>query len=381
MDGNPTSARIEALLAHREWVRRMALVLTADENAAGDLEQDLWVEVLDDPPQPRTSIRGWLATALRRDMLDRRRSEARRLRREVAAARPEATPSAGDLVAEADAQRRVVQAVVELDEPYRTTVLLRWFEDLKPAAIAKRQGIPVDTVRRRPPRAPQRRRGQRLAGGGGDRTAYLAALLPLARRAGGTEAAVGSGAAAALGGILMGTGTKVAVAAGAIAVVGLFAWWLVPGAGDGQGTGRSTATPGRPARTTGIAPAPVIPDAKFVGTLEPPPSVAATPDSESATGPAGQPGTAAPWISLLASQRAVVKRLEAAVLPLQEWSGDATLEARLRVLEKEFGVPISWDAGLPGSFAAVPVPAMFDGASPFFGGFDKDGKPMGGAPK
>jgi DNA-directed RNA polymerase specialized sigma24 family protein len=34
----------------------------------------------------------------------------------------------------------VAQVVLELEEPYRSTVLLRFFEDLEPREIAARQG-------------------------------------------------------------------------------------------------------------------------------------------------------------------------------------------------------------------------------------------------
>jgi hypothetical protein len=43
----------------------------------------------------------------------------------------------------------VVKAVLELDEPYRSTVLLRYYEDLPPRDIAKAMKIPVETVRTR----------------------------------------------------------------------------------------------------------------------------------------------------------------------------------------------------------------------------------------
>jgi RNA polymerase sigma-70 factor (ECF subfamily) len=245
LEESPSPARIEAMLAHREWVRRVAVALTADESAAGDLEQDLWCEVLERPPEPRRSIRGWFAAALRRDLFDRRKAEARRRLREEAAARPEAAPATADLVAEADAHRRVVQAVLELEEPYRTVVLLRWFEDLKPPEIARRQGIPIDTVRTRLRRAIERLRERLVGEAGGDRRAFLAALLPLARRAAPEQAAAGAGAGAAAvaGGILMGTQAKAAVALAALVLLSVLGWRMLPGPGVVEGQRAGSAPP------------------------------------------------------------------------------------------------------------------------------------------
>jgi len=38
---------LDQLLAHREWVRRMARALVGDENLADDLEQDVWMDALE----------------------------------------------------------------------------------------------------------------------------------------------------------------------------------------------------------------------------------------------------------------------------------------------------------------------------------------------
>src|SRR5205823_5109556 len=65
----------------------------------------------------------------------------------------EASRSTADVVAEAESHKRLVLAVLELPEPYRSTVLLRWFEDLAPRDVAGRTGVPVETARTRLKRA------------------------------------------------------------------------------------------------------------------------------------------------------------------------------------------------------------------------------------
>ena len=123
MAGPAPPVALERLLEHRAWVRRVARSLVADENEADDLEQGVWREALENPPPSGRSLRAWLATALRHDLVDRRRSEAGRRRREEARSRPEAVPAAADLVAEADAHRRVVVAVMDLARRHGLTRL------------------------------------------------------------------------------------------------------------------------------------------------------------------------------------------------------------------------------------------------------------------
>jgi RNA polymerase sigma-70 factor (ECF subfamily) len=228
MSDTSLPARLDALLAHREWVRRVARALTSDEHLADDLEQDAWVEAISRPPRPRRSLRGWFAATLRHDLVDRRRADARRLRREETVARPESVADAADLVGDAEAHRRVVNAVMELDEPYRSTVLLRWYEDLPPRVIAERQGVPVETVRTHMKRAVRRLRELLDEESDGDRAAWIAALAPLMR----TEGIAGSGATggatgAAVGGLAMQISTKAAVGATALLLLlGTGAGWF-----------------------------------------------------------------------------------------------------------------------------------------------------------
>ncbi len=56
---------------------------------------------------------------------------------------------AEQLLERARLERRLAELVLELDEPFRTTVLLRYREGLSAEAIAKHQGIPAATVRSR----------------------------------------------------------------------------------------------------------------------------------------------------------------------------------------------------------------------------------------
>src|SRR6185369_2735229 len=99
--------------------------------------------------------------------------------------RREATPSVDAIVAREQARRRVVEAVLQLDEPNRSTLLLRYFERLPPRAIAERLGVPLDAEH------------------GGARAEWAVALLPFARGApAGLAAAGGAGVVAGTAALL-----------------------------------------------------------------------------------------------------------------------------------------------------------------------------------
>jgi RNA polymerase sigma-70 factor (ECF subfamily) len=46
-------------------------------------------------------------------------------------------------------RRRLVAALLALEEPYRAALLLRYFEDLSVPEVALRLGVPLETARTR----------------------------------------------------------------------------------------------------------------------------------------------------------------------------------------------------------------------------------------
>src|SRR5262245_48236445 len=142
-----SAAPTAALLADASWVRALARALVADAATADDLAQETLLAALerggDESPMPRR----WLAAVLRNLARRAHRGDARRAARESATARPEALPSAHELVERAEGLRRLVALVLALEEPYRSTVLLRYVEELSPSEIAARQRVPVATVK------------------------------------------------------------------------------------------------------------------------------------------------------------------------------------------------------------------------------------------
>jgi RNA polymerase sigma factor (sigma-70 family) len=213
---NPATVPVEALLEHTAWVRRLAHALVRDPDRAEDVVQEAWRVALEAPPRSAEGARAYLATVVRNAARGLWRGERSRSRREAAAARPEALPSTAELVERAQLHRGVVEAVLELEEPYRTTLLLRHFEDLGTAEIAERTGRPVNTVRTHIERGHARLR-ERLDREHGSREAWGLALLPLARVRDG--AALSTTLAIQAGGIALMLKWTLAAAAAALAVV------------------------------------------------------------------------------------------------------------------------------------------------------------------
>ena len=254
MEPNPRTFRPESLLAHREWVERAARALVYGDGDADDLQQEAWLRVLTRPPPGElASPRGWLWSVLRTTAIDAGRAARTRRRHEEAAARPERLDSSpAELVARAETLNRVARAVLDLEEPYRATMLLRYFEDREPRAVAELQGIPVETVRTRLKRAVARLRARLDAENEGDRGRWCLALLPLLRRPSpGIAATAGLAASAAAGVLLMGIKTKAAVVAAALLLAtggGLLLVRPWEGGVEGdRGHSRVAGVPGAPA--------------------------------------------------------------------------------------------------------------------------------------
>lgn len=135
------------LLQHAEAVRSLARALTGDAQRADDLVQDACLAAIRTPPRAGTPHRAWFVRVVRNLAARTLRDEARRSQRERAAARPEHVSGAADVAAEIEAHRLLVEAVAALAEPYRSAIVLRYFDGLAPAEIAARRGVRGATAR------------------------------------------------------------------------------------------------------------------------------------------------------------------------------------------------------------------------------------------
>jgi RNA polymerase sigma-70 factor (ECF subfamily) len=175
-----TMIGIEALLGQERWVRRLAGALVHDHDDAEDVIQEARVASWRRPPRDPERARSWLSTVVRNLVRNRRRAEGTRQRLEAELeAGAEPVPSAERLAERLEIHRALAEAVSRLAEPFRQVVLLRYYEDLSAAEIARRLGEPAGTIRWRLKAGLDRLRAD-LDERRGSRAAWLVALAPLA---------------------------------------------------------------------------------------------------------------------------------------------------------------------------------------------------------
>jgi len=198
MDAPSQRWPVEELLREARWLGALARRLVADPNLADDLVQDTWSAALRAPPERSRALRPWLASVARNALRQRLRSESRRARRE--AERGGESPAADpvELAGKLEAQRMLVEAVGALREPYRSTVLLAYFEQKSSAEIARLQSVAAGTVRWRLAQALDELRRHLDRRSDGERPRWLALLAPLSQNDGALLAAP----AASLTGVL-----------------------------------------------------------------------------------------------------------------------------------------------------------------------------------
>ena len=172
----------ELLLGQTGWVRGLARSLAVDAAGADDVAQEAILAALqsgDHGEGDVARLRAWLAKVVTNLSKLRVRRESRRRSREEWVARPEPTPSVADTVSRASQLRVLVEEVMELTEPYRSTVLLRYFESLPTAQVAESMECTPEAVRKRLSRALAMLRDRLDRKHGGDGSSWLAALAPL----------------------------------------------------------------------------------------------------------------------------------------------------------------------------------------------------------
>ncbi|MEM6674117.1 MAG: RNA polymerase sigma factor [Planctomycetota bacterium] len=174
------SASISELLQHSAWVERLARTLVQDPEAADELVQEAWLRAIKNPPRSTSSPRShraFLGSVLRNVIRQGAREDRHRRAREEDHAHDEALPATADLVAAVDSQRAVAEEVLRLPEAQRDTLLLRYFQDLSSAEIARRTGTPDATVRSNLKRGLDELRSRLDRKAGGDAHSQLMAIL------------------------------------------------------------------------------------------------------------------------------------------------------------------------------------------------------------
>ncbi len=133
-----------------QGLERLATAIVGDPAAAQDVVQGAWLEAWR-RPQGIPGL-GWMRAVVRNRSLDVLR---RRARDPLFGASDEDPPDREALGLKLEAQQTVLCAVNELREPYRSTICLRYFEQLGPKAIASHLEISESTIKSRLNRAHQ----------------------------------------------------------------------------------------------------------------------------------------------------------------------------------------------------------------------------------
>ncbi|TAH36764.1 MAG: sigma-70 family RNA polymerase sigma factor [Planctomycetota bacterium] len=146
MIGDPSPVGLDELLEQSERVRSLARSLLGREEDADDVVQDALAMALQRPPRGPGPKGGWFRRVARNLSLNLRRAQRRRSRREAEAARPEML-DAPDVLEKAEIHRELIQALMDLGEPYRTVLLLHYFEGKSVRHVARARGMQESAVR------------------------------------------------------------------------------------------------------------------------------------------------------------------------------------------------------------------------------------------
>jgi RNA polymerase sigma factor (sigma-70 family) len=177
-----TESDLDRLLAEASWLRGLARSLLHHGPDADDAVQDVWVTSLRSPPDQGRPARPWLAEVLRNLV----RSAARRSRFQRERAQDAAflggdrtVPPVDGVVERMQTQRLLAEQVMALAEPYRSTLLLRFYEGHTAVAIGRAQGVPAGTVRWRINEGLRQLRDRLDQLSGGDRARWNRSFVPL----------------------------------------------------------------------------------------------------------------------------------------------------------------------------------------------------------
>jgi len=273
----------EALATQSTRLRRLAIAIVGDSEA-DDVVQDAWLAALDSRGREPDRWAAWLTRVTRNLAWKRRIADGRRRDREDRVAREEGLRSPDELVADIEEKHVVERALLALEEPYRSVLLWRHYDDLSIQEISLRSGTPESTTRTHLQRGLERLRERLKSEQGPD---WRAALYPLLGRD--SAPPVAAGLLAAVGGFLMVTLDKTFF----LALLAATAWFLAQ-------TWDGTAVEGVAVDPTQEAPIELVADADVDEPMASSPAARVN-----ATPPEAPPEAVVPVVSQVAAARIV----------------------------------------------------------------------------
>lgn len=224
----PPPIPLDELLSQAGWVRALARRLARDAQSADDLVQGTFAAALQRGPSPGRPLRAFLGGIVANLARQESRGRARRRAREREAASSASQPAPDQLLQELEEQQALARLVAELEEPFRSVVLRRYYRGQTAVEIARETGVAAGTVRSQLARGLSKLRARLEARAGGDQRQMLGGLWLAA--AGTPEA------------WLMGSGAKAGIAATcALAIAGTLGWFVLRDDSDPLHPGPSAA--------------------------------------------------------------------------------------------------------------------------------------------
>ncbi len=141
MTSNSFNFTPETLRGETLALRGHARALLSHDHDADDAGQEAWLAAVRKPPTKLLSRRAWLNKVTCNFARRTHRHNAARQQREQAAARTEAVPSAADSAERLAVHRQVVDALLGLDEIYRTVLVSTCRDGMPPREVARERHL------------------------------------------------------------------------------------------------------------------------------------------------------------------------------------------------------------------------------------------------
>ena len=174
----PVVPTLDHLLRHSAFVSGLSRSLLGDHRAE-DVAQDVWVAALEGGPRNVEASKTWLGRVVRNRVVNHYRRDGMHRRYEASREPSPPPPEPSEALVREEVRQQVCAALLSLDLLYRTPLVMRFYDGLKPREIAAKLGVPVETVRTRTKRGIAKLRAA-LDDSCGGRERWGAALLPLA---------------------------------------------------------------------------------------------------------------------------------------------------------------------------------------------------------
>ncbi len=139
----------EEVAKHQDRLLSLAHLLSSDPGRAEDLVQETFLAALEGPVRLVREPGSWLSAVLRKLNVSTLRSEAHLSPSERLQSVIDTAGSSERRERLREIVRGVVAGMAALHEPYRSTLMLRYLEELSPSEVAARAGVPIRTVHTR----------------------------------------------------------------------------------------------------------------------------------------------------------------------------------------------------------------------------------------